>query len=604
MDTEGFKTKKSFNPRMRYVYASKSATFRKNWGKNKKKAKDPNGKELWEWFGRVQSSFNSIEAWVKANRDEYTRLIGDATGRWTLIQKYYIPRLRQFNLQPRGLFQFMGTKKKQYLSVGHYTADKWNYKLFGMDSYKDKSWQDKNSDEQELLSALTNYNVKLLASPKKPVTPPSPARPGIGNYNENSPMPITFPDNTTDQFKTEYSQFFGTSVCMRASEPEYRKFLQREIYSIFAREALGPALPSRLHGSRQMVAGSFNSHLVLADHRFPSQDKFGVVLERNPGHRSRTNTWKAINAMFQDNKKNEAVWRNVVEHVKVKDPNHTALTESNFMEKYNAQYGAHPKRKNKIVTFEDPQKPVAKQPKPVATHAAVENYKDLMVILRDEAERNPKSGYTSIGLVRNYLTLDTKLTQQIEIAEHGDQKTAYRAWKTMYKNYQTLMKPLLMSMGLNWSMDKPKVNQIVGDNAARALEAMHKSIINAQVTRQFKIPSRNDWDALWEQYYGSPGLERSSAAPVSSEPPTQVLRKYRKPRRLVDSPKRKKPKPRVDKLPVIHEKATKPKPPRPKKRKRIPREYASSSPSEERRPRKKQTLSPSVFYRTLTCCRR
>mgnify|MGYP003726076123 CR=1 FL=1 len=99
-------------------------------------------------------------------------------------------------------------------------------------------------------------------------------------------------------------------------------------------------------------------------------------------------SWIAFDAMFKNNRNNEVVWRDVVEHVQVKDPNHTALTESNFNEKFEEQKGAHPGRIKKIVSFKPVPKPVAKPRERVARHAAVENYKALMTILNDEAKKN------------------------------------------------------------------------------------------------------------------------------------------------------------------------------------------------------------------------
>ena len=400
-----------------------------------------------------------------------------------------------------------------WLTLGRGAADPWTRKIFGIPSEKDKSWRNTNSDEQALLIMMSNEGY-AVASPQRAVQPETPAR--MKKYVENRPLEFKFPEDTSDTFQRQYAQFFGTGVCNYAQDVVKRGFLQREIYAIFAREALREHISPQ---ARQQVSEKSISQLFETN-RFP-KNRFGIVQEQKPGTNKKTNIWVFYNKIFTPTRANRNLWADVVQKV---DMDETDLTESTMNAKYLKQSGGAPKTKEKRVST-DPSIP-PKRPKPPGSVVLPDpgTFIGLMALLKEEAKKS-KKGYTSIELVSKTLRIDSKLASWIDGTEK-DPSTAFNSVKKLYRAYRTLIKPLHKGPH-SAIMDKPTDAELerLGPIAKATLLRMHKTIVKTMVERpNLGLESKQNWEALFNKYYLQPGdqpavQKKKTLAPMSPKQP-------------------------------------------------------------------------------------
>jgi len=439
-----------------------------------------------------------------------------------------------------GLFHEHSGDKHPWLTIGTHDADKWTRKIFAMQT-KDVSWRVKDSNEQKLLIEITKMGYNVPSPVKQaPETPLS-----LQQFVEGNPFLFEFPASVSIPFKASFSQFFGTPICEYAQEVEYRPFLKREIYSVFAREALrdfGMNNP----GARDQVSQTSVSNLFKSD-KFP-KTRFGIVRERKPGSRtgSRTLVWKWYNSIFTQSRENTALWRDVVQKA---DVDATPLKESTFKEKYASQpTEVHPSRKRKRVSI-DPAGPRVFKPKehvkpiPLILKAGDPlTFKNLMSLIKAEGKlkENKRTGYTSINKVSENLEVDKELYRILEGVKKPDDMQALHYWETLYKHYKILVKPL--KHGSSSRMSKPTLEDMdrLTQRARETLLRMHKAIIKTMVERPNLYQKADyNWKDLWTRYY-APLADLSAAQRAQREYDNQQDKPKPKPKL---KPKLKTPSP-------------------------------------------------------------
>ena len=379
--------------------------------------------------------------------------------------------LKKHQVDPVGLFQRFGRAK--YLGFGQGRAHSKPEKIFGM-PYKAKEWK-VQSKYQDIL--------KYISESPDDVPTQEPAY-----YAEDSPMSFTFQEDFSDRFRNEFSQFFGTPVCLKAENPENHTFLQREIYGIFVREKL-----NAMEDRKDINLFHFGD---LLEYAIPDRkQQFGIVQEfAKPGRY--TNSWAFYDRIFKYNTDTVPIWKDVVAKSTLL---HQVLTESTYDNQFaKAQQGA--RKRTRKVRFEEPAGPKKRPPTPegpVLLPAIPSTFDNLMNILVREKKASPTSVYKSVSLVKKHLRFTPDLKGKLNLVLHSKNITSItRTLAELMMDYNVLMGPLV---GAEEQIERPRDNLVatIGRPAREVLRTIHTVVCRTVMERVGTKKQKDRWRGIY-----------------------------------------------------------------------------------------------------------
>ena len=360
--------------------------------------------------------------------------------------------------------------------------------------YKERfAGTDDYSAAQIILDAVKDYYLPFEEQLAGPVAQQPSAEPFVTEIHHQN-----------QQWKVEYREFFGTNVCMEASDPQNKDFMRAEFYKLWVRLLSGDGY------SREDIA---EMYLPTVMRNVVPVKPYGLVPATK--YKKRTELFKWYNKIKNNSSTdNFAVWQHFAKTAILDEP---SLKLSNFAVRKSTFYKKHPnKRKRKLpeqvdrkvkfapvkrIKKEDPQIQIKFQK--FSTDPS--NYSGLISILKREANESRRGVYKSRNLVSDYLQFPGLLAGSFDLMEYPDVTKAKMWWHNIMEDYVLLITPLRKTSRVpaeQYVPTRANFKEKISDRAMKTLHHMHERLVSVMVHREFGPPDVVDqYRQLAKRFY-------------------------------------------------------------------------------------------------------